>query len=105
MKTSEILRKGKAVIELEDNWTQRWLARDMHGKETSPHKADAWQFDSFGALTVVQNLYHLQDVQKAFFYLSQAMGNRIMTYNDTHTHKEVMFAWDMAVQIAERDND
>lgn len=100
MKPSEILRKAKALIDTPEKWTQKAIARESLGIVVKFDAHNATRLDSLGALARVD----FYNVGKPIGYLNQAMGN-IVTFNDTHTHAEVMAKWDEAIALAEADEN
>ncbi len=114
MKTSDILKQAKALIELPSRWTRYTLARDASGSVVWPHDLEACKFCSVGA---VKRAIHLNrqdpDLPKmphatAIDALTKGrwLGARhtrtesLQAFNDMHTHPEVMKLFDDAIKDA-----
>lgn len=107
MKTSEFLEKAKSYIDSPEKWTQEELAKDAHGKPVNPYNESATCFCSLGALMKAQlptadrvDIYY---TSKKFLF--EAMGSTPSRFNDTHTHEEVMDAWDRAIAEAKAEGN
>lgn len=99
----DVLRKARALIEKPENWTQGMSARDSTGERADPMADAAVRFCSYGAIChstggsfvhpasrgAVQALQDAAD--EAFFSL----------WNDSHTHAEVIAAFDKAIASLE----
>jgi len=79
-----------------NGWTQNADARDKDGWRASPHSDAAVCFCSSGAITRANGPYEAN--QKARRVLSLVVGGHIPTFNDTHTHEEVLAAFDLAIE-------
>lgn len=103
MKTSEILIKAKSLIDSPEKWTQEVFARDAKKQQVEHKSPDAVCFCSLGALSLVAGK-DSYDFATARQYLRAAIGDQfIASFNDDHTHEEVMSAWDKAIQISKQD--
>lgn len=100
MKTSDILREGKALIDSPDKWTYDTFARDAFGQAIEPDDRSVVQRDSWGALCAVAGEH-----SRAWKFLSIAMDGKLMSFDDYHTHAQVMEAWDRAISYAEALHD
>lgn len=109
MKISEALIQGKSLIQNPEHWTQGAFARNREGDRRWSNDEDAVCFCSLGAVSRVTNrledrtdpqgndiYYHITH------YLETAMGEPVSTFNDEHTHTEVMAMWDKAIEAAKR---
>lgn len=86
----DILIEGRALIDTPDKWTQgSYFEGDKRCSDGALRKA-CW-----GA-TNTFNVYYL-----AYIRLAHAMGSSVCGFNDTHTHAEVLAAFDQAI-AAER---
>lgn len=100
MKVSELLIKAKTIIENPENWTQEHLARDHVGYPTDPNANCAVCFCSVGALRKAHIPWTDTSYMDASRFLFTAMNGNVPEFNDTHTHAEVMHAWDKAIADA-----
>lgn len=105
MKTSEMLEKAKAVIADPSHWTQGWFAKDAAGRDTFSLRSDAVCWCSMGALNKAGFGPWGETFAIAFEAALVEIGydGGIASYNDNHTHEEVMKVWDRAIQLAKED--
>lgn len=101
MKISDILIEAKKKIDTPKNWTTHYLARDNAGRVTSIDCKSAVCFCSIGALELE---FFEKDIPRSTWYqcikaLQVSMGSYVPDFNDTHTHQEVMEAWDQAISV------
>jgi hypothetical protein len=84
----EVLQKARALIEKPENWTQ------------GEFKTTDGRFCSVGALN--EACPGCNDVwERAYDPLqSVAGGGSVSAFNDTHTHAEVLAAFDKAIELA-----
>lgn len=113
MKTSEVLRRAKAVIADPEKWTQGAFARGS---------ADAGKsFKDACSLCAVGAVYAITDdlgvggkkiFQRVLCCLGSALAMsgepphdfaEVIKFNDTHTHAEVMALFDRAIEAAEKE--
>ena len=101
MTTVEILKAARAKIADEKHWTQVASARDSQGIEVSPVSPKAVSWCSTGALTASAMTF--PDAAWNFIWASMKSPPAGMGfYNDSHTHAEVLAAWDAAIADAEK---
>lgn len=107
MKTSEFLRSAKALIDSPEKWTTEFTARNNSGACVNEYSPDAVCFCSIGALYRQAPISGLPCIpQDSWRYFHNATeGAELHFYNDTHTHAEVMLAWDKAIALAESEGD
>jgi len=106
----DLLQRGKKLIENENDWCQCNYRR-------YPEKgSDRVQYCSLGALALASGHYFNNDpcpayndqVLEAISILKAAVRDWLQldnlrnfaSFNDTHTHAEVMAAWDRAIKLA-----
>lgn len=98
----EVLKKAKKKIAKKKNWCQGVMARDKEGNPTKYHGGEAAKFCAMGAVYRVcyeHKMYWLDTSLDAMDLLEeQARTNDMIGYNDTHTHKEVLSIFDMAIK-------
>lgn len=86
MKTpKEVLVAARAVIEKPENWCQRFW-------EDGGRRCAA---SAVGSVCQSQDEYN-----SAYNVLRQQMGDMVSSFNDTHTHAEVIAAFDKAIECA-----
>lgn len=107
MKTSEFLKRAKSLIDSPEKWTQGVCARNIDGKEVSVHSPSAVCFCSEGAIHAATNQFNIKQRANKYAMLQSAVGSNleVFEYNDSHTHAEVMLAWDKAISLAESEGD
>lgn len=100
MKLSEQLKAAKALIEKPENWLQGKYS-DKNGIQESTC------FCSVGAIhRVLGNGAHAPDRNALTQAVGKVMGTDytdVTTYNDTHSHAEVMTMWDKAINLLEAE--
>ena len=102
MNTVELLKAAKAVIEKEENWTQNAYARNAEGEKVAGDSSSAVCWCSLGAFDKVSQGAVNSTWTDAVGILSYVSGDSIATFNDSHTHAQVMVWWDEAIAEAER---
>ncbi len=101
MKTNELLIEARRLIEKPENWLQRTYARDTDGTPVPDTDPSACRFCSKGALyaAAFRNRVDEDEEDKASKALDAAVGGRpFVKFNDTHTHAEVLAAFDRAIE-------
>lgn len=90
---------AKALIDTPEKWIQGNAAEDAKGNQISPHDVAAVRFCSVGALG---HVFSDDEYGDAVDYLKSHLGGYgfVAEFNDTHTHAEVMAAWDRAIEAA-----
>lgn len=102
----EILTKAQDLIRDPKNWTQGAYARTAIGTPVLSRDEDAVCFCSLGAISKAAKDARLSVNTKSF--LRTAIRDRceyasIDTFNDNHTHAEVMSAFDRARDLASQE--
>jgi hypothetical protein len=94
----ETLKAARQLISTPDSWTQEVFARDKDGLRVDAQSEEAVCFCSFGAIerfTGCKNLseveQHLDNVCEKYF------RTNVISFNDTHTHAEVLALFDAAI--------
>ena len=94
--TKEILVAARAIIANKENWTQDAYARDKYGVSIGVNCSNAVYFCSIGAIRkITMSPFDAMEV------LRKHMEDSIIAFNDGHTHKEVLAAWDEAIASLE----
>ena len=92
----QLLQKARALIEDPAHWTQGALARDSAGNEVFPNSPQAVCFCAEGALACAfEGTFDLKE--RAGRYLDIETEKPLWTFNDSHTHEEVLNAFDKAI--------
>jgi len=105
----EDLTAAKALIENPENWIQDELSQDSEGRKVAVTDTNATCFCSMGAF--VHYLHgkpqaHERDLpvvaalDEASVKVSGDADMNIVTFNDTHSHAEVMAVWNNAIFTA-----
>jgi hypothetical protein len=98
MNTREVLIAARKKIERPECWTQRAYARDEEYSTVSPSDKLAVCWCSIGALCAVTDdngqFAHARDSLAAVLD-----GMSVFCFNDTHTHAEVLAAFDRAIEL------
>ncbi|WP_454287233.1 DUF6197 family protein [Rhizobium arsenicireducens] len=90
-----LLTKALELIRDPDHWTQGQFARDAAGQKVSINSPSATCFCSIGAVLVLAPPTSLED--EALLLLEAQLTTSIATFNDTHTHAEVIAVWERAI--------
>ena len=97
--TAEVLKQARALISDEANWTRNSYARTASGEPIGPSDTAACKFCSIGALVKYSDWETAHgDMLDLLAYVMQA---EVAEFNDTHTHAEVLAAFDAAISKAE----
>lgn len=104
----EILKLARKRIEKPENWTQGALARDSRGNASLLGRhGNACSWCALGAMLVSfedPNLkMNKEESVVAMNALEEAVGGCVMTFNDTHTHAEVLEAFGRAIAKLEAE--
>lgn len=113
MKVSELLKSSKELIIDPTHWTQKYLARDQNGKSTNYAGEDAVCWCSLGAVEKItidvfgsEYLVARYNARNAAIDCLNMASNGcgcITTFNDEHTHEEVIDMFDKAIALAQKD--
>ncbi|MCQ8277956.1 hypothetical protein NFI95_05790 [Acetobacteraceae bacterium KSS8] len=91
----ETLIKARDLIAVPERWTQRSYARTAAGATIGPKELPAVCWCSSGAILRTENSWPRRFAAEEV--LGAAMGDSIVFFNDTHTHAEVIAAFDRAI--------
>ena len=94
---ADVLREARKLIEKPEAWAQGESARDASGRRVPIQDPKAVCFCAVGAIWKVSHESH-SDARRA---LAQVVGNAVAFFNDSHTHAEVLAAFDAAISRAE----
>jgi hypothetical protein len=96
MTPQEVLTKAAELLEANPTaWTQKWLARNAEGNNTSPRNPNACSWCALGAIAKVQNLPDAPQLYNpAAKLLASYLGISIVDWNDNpvRTRGEVAHA-------------
>lgn len=96
MTTKEILIAARKLIEKPEHWTQRAFATNEIGNPTIPGARTAASWCAEGAVRRVGGdclaTYVVRDLERACGWQG------VLTFNDSHTHAEVLAAFDRAIE-------
>lgn len=101
MNTLEILTLARAKIADEKNWCQENFAKDIFNNGTPATSVTACAWCSLGALKRVAKYTNYSHAE---ILLSHYMDNCVAHFNDSHTHAEVLAAWDKAIALCSKEN-
>lgn len=99
----EILTKAKDKIANPENWTKKRTARNKNGIGVSVTSSEAVCWCSVGAIEYVWmiNGALLDEFRNCIDLLEKVIGGRgVGHFNDSHTHTEVMEAFDKAILLS-----
>ncbi len=101
MTTAQILRAARELIADERHWTTNVLARDAGGCLTMVASDDATCFCAVGALLKATGRSGITAARRAIEDAAGIERSRVFEWNDTHTHAEVLAAFDRAIATEE----
>lgn len=96
MTTREVLIAARAKISDPTHWLKGALATDDLGNDVQPCHAS--KFCMIGAVVASQDNYY--DRESENFLRAQIDGGFLDTFNDSHTHAEVLALFDTAIAAA-----
>lgn len=96
MKTSEVLKQAKSLIDTPDKWTQENFALSENDIPVDYDSPEACRFCAIGAVwrCDVQGSGAERTLRNAIH------GYSIVEFNDNSAHDQVMAAFDLAIKIA-----
>lgn len=92
----ETLIAARAKIADPKHWTQNYLAHDISGRPISPYSPNAVCWCALGAIESVSR----GRIGPAVMTLSSVIEGPVSQFNDTHTHAEILAAFDRAIEGA-----
>ncbi len=96
----ETLKAARELISVPERWTQGESARGKTGRKVDFRGPYAVCWCSSGAVYKIGG----PCTSMANRYMDRATGGDYVTFNDTHTHPEVLAAFDKAIELAEKDH-
>lgn len=93
MNTLETLKAARELISDPKRWTQKTSARDSKGRPTFADEEEAVCWCAIGALSHVNR----EKLITCCGVLESVMPVGIATFNDSHTHEEVLALFDKAI--------
>lgn len=100
MTTADTLRAARALIERPERWTQGAMARRADGLRCRHEDDAACRWCTSGAVRRVAQSG--EEAAAALRRLYEVMKTTPPDFNDSHTHAEILAAFDRAIEIAER---
>ena len=108
METKEILQKARDLITDPAKWTTGFFARDVEGRIQAANKESTVCWCAWGAIQKVvgSDTFKRMDNLHLWDTLWNATGEPdygsashvIWSYNDNHTHEEVLAVFDKAIE-------
>jgi hypothetical protein len=94
----EALEAARKLIEDEDHWNKGEYAVDGDGMRVGPTSYRAYSYCAIGALCAATK----KGARRVYFHpayqaLEKALPQEIADFNDSHTHAEVLAAFDAAI--------
>lgn len=93
------LIRARARIADPEHWTQGVVARGKSGRSVRPRGKAACKWCAVGA--VVKEVSYFSAQTRCISALSAVCGTLLGTFNDTHTHAEVLALFDAAIAAQE----
>jgi hypothetical protein len=90
-KMSEQLQLLKEHLSSPNRWCKEYYAINKDGEETHSHGSDAVSWCMVGAMNYLEHEYKdTFSENDVFDFVHNYIGCSISTYNDTHTHQQVI---------------
>lgn len=98
--TVDVLKKARALIEKPKNWTQHEYARNKLGENVLSLSPAATCWCALGAIIKFSDGAHV--ISHAERALERVIAGRlsVSSFNDSHSHAEVLAAFDRAIELA-----
>ncbi|NTJ67561.1 hypothetical protein G6M50_06255 [Agrobacterium rhizogenes] len=108
MNTVEILKKARELLSDEKRWTKGFYAVDIDGYAAHVDGNEACQFCAIGAIARVSGMTGAEaEGSKSAEMLAKAAGIdrgcHVPSFNDDHTHAEILDLFDCAIARAESE--
>jgi len=105
---SQILKEARAKIEKPENWCQNKMGlRNGHVTRTDDPNFDKCEcFCAVGAIAAASRCEAIDLIKSKAFARLRAFtspDSTVTAWNDTHTHSEVLAAFDKAIELAEQE--
>ena len=101
MGAKQILIDARKLIEAPERWTQHTYAKTKNGLEVSSRDRRAVCWCSAGAYNKVTEDMDYSSPKALLAWDALVSATGIVTkFNDTHTHAEVLAAFDKAIEMA-----
>lgn len=97
LSVTDILIAARAKIEHADTWTKYSSAKNSHGTATEALAPDATCWCALGAIWASQGAIQNGSAVAIF---QKATGGSGGEFNDSHTHAEVLAAFDCAIELS-----
>lgn len=97
---TSVLRKARALISDEKNWTQGVLARNAKGESVFHDSSTATCWCSIGALSKF-NASSFKLRESVYLLGTQYTQNDVVKFNDCSSHDEVLWMFDLAIAMEE----
>ena len=101
---TEVLTEARELISDPKRWTQGLYARDVRGNYTKWNSPEAACWCSAGAIAKVVGASTDSDIEydpiakRAIKKLMYGINSSIYKFNDSHTHAEVLTAFDKVIR-------
>lgn len=99
----DILVAARKKIEKEENWCQRASARNIHGKPVLSNSPDAVQWCLLGSFSGAEEHYHKFQTT-LLKHMSPEGTIFVSSFNDSHTHQEVLELLDKTIENCKQDS-
>ena len=105
MSAYETLTAARSLIANPESWTQGVYARDEKGKQTGVWDANAVCLCSIGAIAKAANSHLANPIPHPVKSVLEKCGIKncidLVSFNDSHTHEQVIALFDRAIATAE----
>lgn len=100
MSTKEILVQLRALLDKPEHWTQSQMARNVNSAPVDPTSEEATQWCMAGGLCKITS----NKTGTSMYYIlardaiSAVVSTRVVNFNDSHTHADVLAAIEEAIK-------
>jgi hypothetical protein len=102
MNKLDILKAARNLITDPKNWTKGTSARNKYGRKVTPWCSEAVCWCSMGAIAKAANFpIENKEYSAAHEYLRVVMNSDVARFNDERTHRDVLNAFDTAINELE----
>lgn len=105
MNNAQIIRKARELITPREKWTQEIYAQGTDGWDIDPIDEDACKWCLLGALRCVGHFRGDRNIPAQIMDTLLGIASiPVHTFNDTHTHEEVLALLDKAAEALDNES-
>lgn len=102
----EVLIAARALIEDPERWTRFTLARTRFGMPVPPNSVGAYAYCALGAIDrAATDMHRALKITATYFLNSRGKNLRVSATNDTGSHADVLYMFDIAIANARKEQE